>query len=159
MACATACAVPVISILGIELATPSWGGRHQAVSRSPASAACYQAIAQHDYPNIQGILFVSTLVVLIVGFIADVTQRLVDPRLRHRARSSASTLRQPDWSAEADQLEPPPLNDGPEAPLPRPLRGHAPGRDDRPHRARVAGAWLPYDLKATRSGSRLEAQG
>ena len=47
-----------------------------------------KAIAQHDYPNIQGILFVSTLLVLIVGFVADVAQRLVDPRLRHRARSS-----------------------------------------------------------------------
>jgi len=47
-----------------------------------------KAIAQHDYPNIQGILYVSTLLVLIVGFIADVAQRLVDPRLRHRTHPS-----------------------------------------------------------------------
>ncbi|MBN9631192.1 MAG: ABC transporter permease subunit, partial [Actinobacteria bacterium] len=40
------------------------------------------AIRQHDYPDIQGILFVSTLLVLIVGFIADIAQRLIDPRLR-----------------------------------------------------------------------------
>jgi peptide/nickel transport system permease protein len=47
-----------------------------------------KAIAQHDYPNIQGILFVSTLLVLIVGFVADVVQRLVDPRLRQRSQVS-----------------------------------------------------------------------
>ena len=41
-----------------------------------------RGIQQHDYPNIQGVLFVSTLVVLVIGFLADVSQRLVDPRLR-----------------------------------------------------------------------------
>jgi peptide/nickel transport system permease protein len=41
-----------------------------------------RGIEQHDYPNIQGVLFVSTLVVLVIGFAADIAQRLVDPRLR-----------------------------------------------------------------------------
>jgi peptide/nickel transport system permease protein len=41
-----------------------------------------RAIEQHDYPNIQGILFVSTLAVLLIGFAADIVQRLIDPRLR-----------------------------------------------------------------------------
>jgi peptide/nickel transport system permease protein len=40
------------------------------------------AIAQHDYPNIQGILLISTFVVLIIGFLADLISRLIDPRLR-----------------------------------------------------------------------------
>ena len=39
-------------------------------------------IEQHDYPNIQGVLVISTLFVLIVGFLADIAQRLIDPRLR-----------------------------------------------------------------------------
>ena len=39
-------------------------------------------IEQHDYPNIQGVLVISTLFVLIVGFIADIVQRIIDPRLR-----------------------------------------------------------------------------
>ena len=39
-------------------------------------------IEQHDYPNIQGVLVVSTLFVLIVGFVADIVQRVIDPRLR-----------------------------------------------------------------------------
>jgi peptide/nickel transport system permease protein len=33
---------------------------------------------------VQGVLFVSTLLVLLVGFAADLLQRLVDPRLRGR---------------------------------------------------------------------------
>ena len=39
-------------------------------------------IEQHDYANIQGVLVVSTLFVLLVGFAADIAQRLIDPRLR-----------------------------------------------------------------------------
>ncbi|HLV83738.1 MAG TPA: ABC transporter permease subunit, partial [Devosia sp.] len=47
------------------------------------------AIQQRDYPNVQGVLFVSTLLVLLIGFAADIIQRLVDPRLRGRARAKA----------------------------------------------------------------------
>ena len=39
-------------------------------------------IEQRDYPSVQGVLFVSTLMVLLIGFAADILQRLVDPRLR-----------------------------------------------------------------------------
>ena len=42
-------------------------------------------IEQRDYPNVQGVLFISTLIVLLVGFAADIVQRLVDPRLRDHA--------------------------------------------------------------------------
>src|SRR6188472_1382508 len=71
-------AVPVISILGIELATAFLGAVViEAVFALPGlGSMLLKAIAQHDYPNIQGILFVSTLIVLIVGFIADVAQRV-----------------------------------------------------------------------------------
>ena len=83
-------AVPVISILGIELATTFLGAVViEAVFALPGlGSMLLKAIAQHDYPNIQGILFVSTLLVLIVGFVADVVQRLIDPRLRQRTGSS-----------------------------------------------------------------------
>ncbi len=76
--------VPVISVLGIELATTFLGAVVvESVFTLPGlGSMLLQAIAQHDYPNIQGILLVSTLFVLIVGFLADLAQRLVDPRLR-----------------------------------------------------------------------------
>jgi peptide/nickel transport system permease protein len=77
-------AVPVISVLGIELATTFLGAVVvESVFTLPGlGSMLLKAIEQHDYPNIQGILFVSTLLVLIVGFLADIAQRIVDPRLR-----------------------------------------------------------------------------
>ncbi len=59
-------AVPVISILGIELATTFLGAVVvESVFALPGlGSMLLKAIAQHDYPNIQGILFVSTLRVL-----------------------------------------------------------------------------------------------
>ncbi len=77
-------AVPIISILGIELATTFLGAVVvESVYTLPGlGSMLLRAIEQHDYPDIQGILFVSTLLVLIVGFLADIAQRLIDPRLR-----------------------------------------------------------------------------
>jgi peptide/nickel transport system permease protein len=77
-------AVPVISILGIELATTFLGAVVvESVFTLPGlGSMLLRAIQQHDYPNIQGILFVSTFAVLLIGFAADVVQRLIDPRLR-----------------------------------------------------------------------------
>jgi peptide/nickel transport system permease protein len=46
------------------------------------------AISQRDYPDVQGVLFVSTLLVLVIGFAADLIQRLVDPRLRGQVHTS-----------------------------------------------------------------------
>jgi peptide/nickel transport system permease protein len=76
--------VPVISILGIELATTFLGAVVvESVFTLPGlGSMLLRAIAQHDYPNIQGILLVSTVAVLLIGFAADLVQRLVDPRLR-----------------------------------------------------------------------------
>jgi peptide/nickel transport system permease protein len=76
--------VPVISILGIELATTFLGAVVvESVFTLPGLGnMLLKAIAQHDYPNIQGILLISTFAVLVIGFIADIVQRLVDPRLR-----------------------------------------------------------------------------
>ena len=76
--------MPVIAILGIELATTFLGAVvvESVFSLPGLGSMLLKAIQQHDYPNIQGVLFVSTLVVLVIGFLGDVAQRLVDPRLR-----------------------------------------------------------------------------
>ncbi|MFB7551325.1 ABC transporter permease [Streptomyces sp. NPDC056154] len=78
--------VPVISILGIELASTLLGAVVvESVYALPGLGSLLATgIAQHDYPVIQGVLFVSTLAVLIIGFAADFTQRIIDPRLRGR---------------------------------------------------------------------------
>lgn len=79
-------AVPVISILGIELATTFLGAVvvERVFALPGLGSMLLLAIQQRDYPNVQGVLFISTLLVLLIGFAADLAQRLVDPRLRGR---------------------------------------------------------------------------
>ena len=80
-------AVPVISILGIELASTLLGAvvAERVFSLPGLGSMLLLGIEQRDYPNVQGVLFVSTLLVLLVGFAADLVQRLIDPRLRSRS--------------------------------------------------------------------------
>lgn len=78
--------VPVISILGIELATTFIGAVvvEQVFTLPGLGSLLLTAIQQRDYPTVQGVLLFSTALVLIVGFLADFIQRIVDPRLRER---------------------------------------------------------------------------
>lgn len=82
--------VPVISIIGIELASTLLGAVvvERVFSLPGLGSMLLLGIEQRDYPNVQGVLFISTLLVLLVGFAADLTQRLIDPRLRNRAAGS-----------------------------------------------------------------------
>jgi len=79
-------AVPVVSILGIELATTFLGAVvvEKVYALPGLGSMLLLAIQQRDYPNVQGVLFISTLLVLLIGFAADLLQRLIDPRLRGR---------------------------------------------------------------------------
>ncbi|MEU6360755.1 ABC transporter permease [Streptomyces albidoflavus] len=83
--------VPVISVLGMELASTLLGAVVvESVFALPGLGSLLATgIAQHDYPVIQGVLFVSTLAVLLIGFAADLVQRLIDPRLRGRLSGGA----------------------------------------------------------------------
>ncbi len=76
--------VPVVAVLGIELSTTLLGAVViESVFTLPGlGSLLLSAIEQHDFQVIQGVLVVSTLFVLLVGFAADVAQRLIDPRLR-----------------------------------------------------------------------------
>ncbi|GIF26569.1 peptide/nickel transport system permease protein [Actinoplanes tereljensis] len=82
-------AVPVIAVLAMELATTFLGAVVvESVFALPGlGGLLVRGIAQHDYPVIQGVMLVSTATVLVVGFLGDLAQRLVDPRLRNRAAS------------------------------------------------------------------------
>ena len=76
--------VPIISILGIELASTLLGAVvvESVFSLPGLGSMLTKAIAQHDYPSIQGVLLVTTFLVLVIGFLADIAQRIIDPRLR-----------------------------------------------------------------------------
>jgi peptide/nickel transport system permease protein len=83
-------AVPVISVLAIELATTFLGAVVvESVFALPGlGRMLIKAISQRDYPVVEGVMLVSTFAVLVIGFLGDLTQRLIDPRLlRPRARS------------------------------------------------------------------------
>jgi peptide/nickel transport system permease protein len=84
-------AVPVISILGIELASAFLGAVvvERVFTLPGLGSMLLLGIQQRDYPNVQGVLFVSTLLVLLVGFTADLVQRLIDPRLRDKAGAAS----------------------------------------------------------------------
>lgn len=79
--------VPVVSIIGIELASTLLGAVvvERVFSLPGLGSMLLLGIEQRDYPNVQGVLFISTLLVLLIGFAADLTQRIIDPRLRGRA--------------------------------------------------------------------------
>ncbi|MDR3130245.1 MAG: ABC transporter permease [Treponema sp.] len=76
--------IPVISIMGIELSSTLLGAVvvENVFSLPGLGSMLTRAIARHDYPSIQGILLTATFLVLVIGFIADVIQRILDPRLR-----------------------------------------------------------------------------
>ncbi|GAA4287705.1 ABC transporter permease [Georgenia daeguensis] len=84
--------VPVIAILGVELATTLLGAVvvESVFSLPGLGSMLVRAIAQHDYPSIQGVLLVTTFLVLVIGFAADLLQRVVDPRLRRRTSGTAA---------------------------------------------------------------------
>lgn len=84
-------AAPVISILGIELATTFVGAVVvESVFALPGlGSLLVRAISQRDYPVIQGVLFASTLAVLVIGFLADLAQRILDPRLSQTLTSNS----------------------------------------------------------------------
>ena len=85
-------AVPVVSVLGIELASTLLGAVvvERVFALPGLGSMLLLGIEQRDYPNVQGVLFVSTLLVLLVGFAADLIQRLIDPRLRGRTAGGAA---------------------------------------------------------------------
>lgn len=83
-------AVPVVSILGIELATTFLGAVvvERVFTLPGLGSMLLLGVEQRDYPNVQGVLLISTLIVLLVGFVADIVQRLIDPRLRRSKRGA-----------------------------------------------------------------------
>ncbi|RLP76567.1 ABC transporter permease [Mycetocola tolaasinivorans] len=76
--------VPVISILAIQLATTFVGAVvvENVFALPGLGDMLIAGIRQQDFPNVQGVLLFSTILVLVIGFLGDVLQRVLDPRLR-----------------------------------------------------------------------------
>lgn len=76
--------VPVISILAILLSTTFVGAViiERVFALPGLGDMLLVGIKEQDFPSVQGVLLFSTALVLVLGFIADIAQRLIDPRLR-----------------------------------------------------------------------------
>ena len=76
--------VPVISILAIQLSTTFVGAVivERVFALPGLGDMLLVAIQEQDFPSVQGVLLFSTTLVLLLGFVADVVQRIIDPRLR-----------------------------------------------------------------------------
>lgn len=76
--------VPVISILAIQLSTTFVGAViiERVFALPGLGDMLLVAIREQDFPSVQGVILFSTALVLLLGFAADVVQRLIDPRLR-----------------------------------------------------------------------------
>ncbi|MCR2784242.1 ABC transporter permease [Microbacterium sp. zg-B96] len=76
--------VPLISILAIQLSTTFVGAViiERVFALPGLGDMLLVGIKEQDFPSVQGVLLFSTALVLVLGFIADVLQRIIDPRLR-----------------------------------------------------------------------------
>jgi peptide/nickel transport system permease protein len=76
--------VPLISILAIQLSTTFVGAViiERVFALPGLGDMLLVGIKEQDFPSVQGVLLFSTALVLLLGFAADVIQRIIDPRLR-----------------------------------------------------------------------------
>jgi len=76
--------VPVISVLAIQLSTTFVGAViiENVFALPGLGDMLLVGIREQDFPSVQGVLLFSTALVLLLGFLADVLQRILDPRLR-----------------------------------------------------------------------------
>jgi peptide/nickel transport system permease protein len=77
-------AVPIVSILSIELSTSLLGAVvvENVFAIPGLGAMLLEGVKTRDLPVVQDIVFMITFFVLLIGFLADMAQRLIDPRLR-----------------------------------------------------------------------------
>lgn len=84
-------AVPVIAILGIELATSLLGAVvvENVFALPGLGTLLLDSVLARDFPVVQNLVLLLTAVVLITNFLVDLAQRGIDPRLRLGASSGA----------------------------------------------------------------------
>jgi peptide/nickel transport system permease protein len=90
-------AVPLVAILSFELSTSLLGAVViENVFAIPGLGDMLLAgVINRDLPVVQDIVFIITLFVLIIGFLAELAQQIIDPRLRSvpsRSRGDADLM-------------------------------------------------------------------
>lgn len=80
--------LPVITMAGLQMAYLFSGAvLVETVFNWPGlGRLAFESILRRDHPTILGILFFSTIMVIITNLLTDLTYRLIDPRIRSEAR-------------------------------------------------------------------------
>jgi peptide/nickel transport system permease protein len=84
-------AVPVVSILGIELATSLLGAVviENVFALPGLGTLLLDSVKSRDLPVVQALVLLLTAVVLVTNALVDALQRVIDPRLRLRTEVAA----------------------------------------------------------------------
>lgn len=77
-------AIPVVSVLGIQIATLLAGVVviEEVFSLPGVGRMLLDDIGDRDFDKVQGTVLLTATIVLVVGFLVDVAHHLIDPRLR-----------------------------------------------------------------------------
>lgn len=77
-------AVPLVAIMSFELSTSLLGAVviENVFAIPGLGAMLLSGVINRDLPVVQDIVFLITFFVLFIGFLADIVQRIIDPRLR-----------------------------------------------------------------------------
>jgi peptide/nickel transport system permease protein len=83
-------AVPLVSIMAFELSTSLLGAVviENVFAIPGLGAMLLNGVITRDLPIVQNIMFLITFIVLFIGFLADIAQRIIDPRLRNVSMDS-----------------------------------------------------------------------
>ncbi len=83
-------AVPIMTILDIEFTSSLLGAVviENVFALPGLGAFLLQGVRSRDFPVVQDIIFLITFFVLVIGFIIDILQHMIDPRLSYQERHS-----------------------------------------------------------------------
>jgi ABC-type dipeptide/oligopeptide/nickel transport system permease component len=78
--------IPIVTVVGTQLAVLLGGAVviETVFGRPGIGRLLVQAIANRDYPLVQGTILVFSFMIVIVNLVVDLSYGLIDPRVRHR---------------------------------------------------------------------------
>jgi peptide/nickel transport system permease protein len=78
--------LPVVTVAGIQLGQALAGTVlvETVFSWPGMGRLAFESILRRDYPLLLGVLFVSSLAVIVLNLLTDIAYGLLDPRIRHR---------------------------------------------------------------------------
>ena len=79
--------IPIVSVLGVQLASLIAGVVviERVFNLPGVGLMLVKDVGNRDFDKVQGTILLIAVIVLVIGFLVDLTHYLIDPRLRIRA--------------------------------------------------------------------------